>query len=88
MFDKAVLGGVSGAAQLTFRYRGQGVREWRGTFAFQFQEEPAVARLATNRIPATFEGMIDGEPKRMEVIVTDVQSSQGLAHFEALGEPF
>jgi len=35
-----------------------------------------------------FEGIIDGEPKRLEVVVTDVQPGEGLAHFEGLGDPF
>ena len=82
------MGGVRGSADLNFRYRSRGVREWRGTFAFHLDDEPRIARLTETRIPVIFEGLIDGEAKRLEVMVTDMQPEQGLAHFEALGEPF
>ena len=84
----ATLGDIPGAGQASSRRRDRGRQDWRGTFAFGAEHDAAVEQLLEARQPVIFEGMVDGERRKLEVRVTSLTRRAGLAFFEGSGEPF
>ena len=80
--QKATLGGVEGVADVRYRYRTEFDREWRGTFVFRAEDEPAIARLADGGL-VPFEMATEGERQSLTVKIVSV-TSEGYAFFEAV----
>jgi hypothetical protein len=83
----ATLGGVRGAGEVWSRRPAEGQAEWRGTFGFKEADEEAMVALEAARTLIAYEGLFDGERRRIEVRVTAVMRGLGLAFFEGTGEP-
>ena len=84
----ATLGGIPGAGAARSRRRDQQREDWRGTFAFRAEHEPAVAALVREGRPVVYEGVVDGEPRRVRVVVLSLVPTAGTAFFEGSGEAF
>ena len=82
------MGGVPGAALTRSAPRATSPREWRGIFMFKPEHQAAVAKLADESVPTVLEGTIEGRPMRLDVMLTGLAQSAGLAFFEARGEPY
>ena len=78
----ATLAGIPGAAEVRSRRRSELTREYRGTFAFRKQHEPAIVRLYESRERVEFEGRFDGVRTRLDVVVTDVELEIGFVFFQ------
>ena len=86
--DWATLGAIPGAGSAKSRRRNRDQQDWRGTFAFRRQHDQAVVDLFEARKPVVFEGLVDGELRKLEVRITSFTLRAGLAFFEGSGEPF
>lgn len=86
--NKATLNGIPGAGEVRSRRRSETSREYRGVFAFPREHEAALVELLASRETVEYEGVIDGELRRLKVRVTDVARSSGVAAFQGLGEPY
>lgn len=64
------------------RRRSASVREYRGTFAFRKLHESAILHIYDARERVDFEARLDGEPKRIAVILTDLELEIGFAFFQ------
>lgn len=85
--ERATLGDVPGAGEVRSRRRGETDREHRGVFAFRRAHEEAIVELLESREAVEYQGVVEGERRRMKVIVTDLAPDMGLAYFQVLGEP-
>jgi hypothetical protein len=81
VLQRATLGGVKGVVDIHFRTRDELDREWRGTFVFHAEDEPAIA-LMSETGTATFETLIEGERRSLAVNIVSFTHT-GLAFFEA-----
>lgn len=85
--DSATLGGIPGAGSAKSRRRSQEQQDWRGTFAFRAEHDHAIVKLFDARRPIVYEGLVDGEVRKLEVRLTSFALQAGLAFFEGSGEP-
>jgi hypothetical protein len=86
--ERATLGGVPGASEVRSRRRSETHVEYRGAFAFRREHEAAIVQLLESREPVEYRGLVEGDRRRMKVIVTDLAPEAGLAYFQAVGEPY
>lgn len=86
--NKATLGGVYGAGEVHSRRVSEDHREYRGAFAFRAQDTPAIVRIFDSATVVQYEGPIDGEHRRLQVVVTDISFDRGIAYFAGGGEPY
>lgn len=86
--DRAALDDIVGAGEVRARRRNETEREYRGVFAFPREHETRLVELLAAREPVEYQGMIDGEPRRLRVRLTDLSVTSGMAYFQGLGEPY
>ncbi|MGE0161050.1 MAG: hypothetical protein AB7T31_16755 [Gemmatimonadales bacterium] len=80
MLQRATLGGVSGVVDLQFQLHSGMDGEWLGTFFFQPDDEPTVARMNRDR-EAVLETTLEEERRTLPVTITS--SGSGLAFFRS-----
>jgi hypothetical protein len=85
--QKAILGGVQGAANVHCRRQGTAESEWRGIFFFPKEAEPAIADLVKGRRTVIYEALFQGRPQRLDVTLSSI-SPDGSVYFEGVGEPY
>ena len=78
----ARLGGVPGVADVRSRRRSASTSDYRGIFAFRSVHENEMLSLFEARRPVEFEGMVDGEPRRLMVTLMTLDPVSGIAFFE------
>lgn len=86
--DRAALDDIVGAGEVRVRRRNETECEYRGVFAFALEHEARLVELLAAREPVEYQGMIDGEPRRLRVRLTDLSVTSGMAYFQGLGEPY
>jgi len=84
----ATLGGVPGAGEVRWRRRTDSDLEYRGTFAFRRQHEPAIIELCNSRLEVEYEGAIGDASRKLRVVLTDLSLERGIAYFQGVGEPY
>lgn len=86
--NRAALDDIAGAGEVRVRRRNETEREYRGVFAFAREHEARLVELLGAREPVEYQGLIDGEPRRLRVRLTDLSLTSGMAYFQGLGEPY
>ena len=86
--EQATLGGVPGAGEAVLRRRGPTSSAHRGTFWFKAEHQGEMVRLFDMRAPIEFEGLVDGQRRKIKTTLTSLSVEIGVAFLEGSGEPY